>query len=389
MDGIDVAAAALCLDGDTAELQPLGHTELPYPESLRQRLLAALPPGDCGAQELCVLDTLVGQSFAEAAQHGIDEIAGGQADLVGSLGQTLYHWVEDGHALGTLQLGQPAWIAEATGLPVIADMRARDVAAGGQGAPLAAMLDTLWLAKEPGVGVALNMGGIANITVVDEAQPLAYDTGPGNALIDAAARLVTDGRSAQDTGGRIAASGHVRTDLLEHLLADPYYRMPPPKSTGKEYFTSEYVQPLLAEAEAGDLLATLTELTAVTVADACRRHGATKVIASGGGVANPRLMAALRTRLGAELTVSDELGLPSSGKEAYLSALLGFLACHGLPGNVPATTGAMGHRMLGSITPGQNPWQPPAPAVQQIRRLRVSDTHARDIREASCDPSTS
>lgn len=388
MDGIDVAAAVLRLDGDAVELTPLGFTEVPYPSGLRERLLAALPPAGCDARELCALDTAVGQAFAEAAHHGVDVLAGGRADLIGSLGQTLYHWVDEGRARGTLQLGQPAWIAEKTGLPVVADLRARDIAAGGHGAPLASMLDSLWLADQPGTPVALNIGGIANITVAGT-PPVAYDTGPGNALIDAAANLA--GLGSQDTGGQWAASGRVRADLLDRLLADPYYKQPPPKSTGKEHFNAEYVRPLLAERSGdhdhtADVLATLTELTAVTIADACREHRATRVIASGGGLANPALRRALERHLDAELVLSDDLGLPAAGKEAYLAALLGFLTCHGLPGNVPATTGASDSRMLGSITPGQNPWQPPPPATRPVRKLRVS---AHDLQEASCDPSIS
>lgn len=391
MDGIDVAVADLRALGGTLELRPLGYTELPYPEPLRDRLLAALPPGECSARELCELDTEVGRCFAEAARHAVEHLAGGRADVVASLGQTLYHWVEDGRARGTLQIGQPAWIAEATGLPVVADLRARDVTAGGHGAPLAGVLDALWLADEPGVQVALNIGGIANITVVGGPEPLAYDTGPGNALIDAAAREVTGGAAERDTDGRIAAGGKVRHDLLDVLLADPYYAQPPPKSTGKEHFHLAYLDRVLAgfgEVDDGDLLATLTELTAATVADACREHGVTRVVASGGGVSNPTLLAALRARLaatGADLTTSDDLGLPSGGKEAYLTALLGFLTWSGLPGNVPGTTGASGPRPLGSITPGRGPLRMPAPSGTAPRRLRVRHDN---LLEASCEPST-
>ncbi|GAB3275918.1 anhydro-N-acetylmuramic acid kinase [Parasphingorhabdus pacifica] len=376
MDGIDVAAADLHIADDTIELRPLGYSEIAYPATLRDRLLAALPPGECSARELCALDTEVGRCFADAAQHGIEELAGGHADAIASLGQTLYHWVEDGRARGTLQLGQPAWIAESTGFPVVADLRARDVAAGGHGAPLAGVLDALLLAGQPEVNAALNIGGIANLTIVGGPEPLAYDTGPGNALIDAAARKVTGGGSQQDTGGRIAASGSVRHDLLAALLADGYYAQPPPKSTGKEHFNHAYLERVLTDVgpvDGGDLLATLTELTATTVADACRVHGVRRLVASGGGVANPALIGALRSRLesfGAILTTSDELGLPSGGKEAYLTALLGFLTYSGLPGNVPGTTGA-GPRLLGSITPGRSPLRLPEPADRQPRRLRV------------------
>ncbi|MGP4017890.1 anhydro-N-acetylmuramic acid kinase [Saccharopolyspora sp. 5N708] len=373
MDGVDVAAAELRLDHDTIELRPLGSTVLPYPAVLRDKLLATLPPAGCGAEDLCRLDTYVGQHFAAAARLGV-ELAGGRADLIGSLGQTLYHWVQgSGRVRGTLQIGQPAWIAEATGLPVVSDLRVRDVAAGGQGAPLAGLFDALWLADEPGTNVALNIGGIANISVVGGMRPLAYDTGPGNALIDLAAGQLTG--TPQDTDGTLAATGTVRTDLLAVLLSDAYYRRPAPKSTGKEHFNADYLGRALdkldTEVHGADLLATLTELTACTVADACHAERAARVVASGGGVRNPVLLAALRRRLDVPLVISDELGVPADSKEAHLTALLGFLTWHGITGNTPGTTGATGPRLLGSITPGAGPLRLPEPATQQPKRLRV------------------
>jgi anhydro-N-acetylmuramic acid kinase len=369
IDGVDVAVADLLLNGDAIDLQPIGHTELPYPTELRSALMDVLPPNATTAEQVCRLDTAVGQAFAATAGHALATIADGRADLVASLGQTVYHWVDGDRALRTLQLGQPAWIAEATGLPVVSDLRARDVAAGGHGAPLAIVLDRLWLADQPGTTAALNLGGIANITVVrPDGPPLAFDTGPGNALLDAAARMISGGVWQQDTDGDLAGQGKVDAELLEVLLADPYYALAPPKSTGKERFHREHVAAALAKVghvAGDDLLATLVELTAVTVADACRSLGVTRVVASGGGVRNPTLMAALRRRLApASVVTSDELGLPSSAKEAYLTALLGFLTWSG----IRATT-----RVLGSVTPGALPLLPPAPATTEVTRLRVVD----------------
>lgn len=358
VDAIDVALADLRLVHDTIELTPLGHTEVAYPAELRAEFLAALPPNPCTAEQLCKLDTRIGQAFAEAAT------ALGPADLVASLGQTIYHWVEDGHARGTLQLGQPAWIAERTGLPVIANLRARDVAAGGHGAPLAGLFDRLWLSD----GIALNIGGIANITVVNE--DVAYDTGPGNALIDAAAQRI--GRPF-DADGAMARAGTVRPDLLKVLREDPYYDQLPPKSTGKEHFHGTYLLAALgkvAPVEVNDLLATLVELTATTIADACDAHRADRIVASGGGVRNPALMAALARHLKAELVTSDELGIPGDAKEAYLTTLLGFLTWHGIPAHPP--TGAAGPRLLGDITPGREPLRLPAPAGQNVTKMRVA-----------------
>ncbi|MFJ7218151.1 anhydro-N-acetylmuramic acid kinase [Amycolatopsis sp. NPDC098790] len=381
VDGIDVAAADLHAEDDTVVLTPLGELEIPYPEPLREALLAALPPNPCTAGELTRLDTGVGQAFADAAARGAEELAGGSADLVASLGQTVFHWVEDGHVRGTLQLGQPAWIAERTGLPVVADLRARDVAAGGHGAPLASTLDQLWLrglAQDAGHPVAaLNLGGIANITVVARDEPaIAYDTGPANALLDVAAYRVSGQRS--DVDGRLAFGGSVRSDLLVRLLADPYFAAAPPKSTGKEHFNAPYLDAALAglpPVEPGDLLATLTEFTAVTVAGECLRHGVTTVVASGGGVANPALVTALARNLGASavLKTSDDLGLPGAGKEAYLTALLGWLTWCGAPGTVPSATGARGPRLLGALVPGAGPLILPAPLGGTVTRLRVAE----------------
>lgn len=373
MDGVDVAAGALRFRGDTVELEPLGHREIPYPPSLRAELVAALPPNSTDAERVCRLDTEIGQCFAMAAHRGV-ELAGGRADLVASLGQTLYHWVRDGQSLGSLQLGQPAWIAEASGLPVVADLRVRDIAAGGQGAPLAGALDGLWLADRPGLHAALNIGGIANLTVVHASAPLAFDTGPGNALLDLAAEWHAG--TPCDVDGHLAARGTIRHDLLQHLLDDQYFQREPPKSTGKEHFHAEYLRAALAKVrsvEAPDLLATLTEFTASTVANECERHHVDTVVASGGGARNPVLLRMLRAHLdvhGRTLVTSDELGLPGSGKEAYLAALLGFLTVHNVPSTVSGTTGARGPRVLGSITPGAAALRLPTP-TEPPRRLRV------------------
>lgn len=392
VDGIDVAIAELAESDGELVLTPRGQWELPYPDELRTRLLAALPPAPCSAEELTKLDTQVGQAFAEAVRHA--ERQAGDVDLVACLGQTVFHWIFDGKALGTLQIGRPAWIAEHTGRPVVSDLRVRDVAAGGHGAPLASTLDALLLRavadRQGAPAVALNIGGIGNITVVPPGRGddrtgddtgggtddvLAYDTGPGNALLDLAAAQVTGGRLRSDVDGALAEAGTVRTDLLDRLLADPYYAAEPPKSTGKEHFHSTY----LAAALGGlppvgdtDLLATLTELTAVTIADACARHGATTVYASGGGVHNPALMRALGERL--TVRTSDELGLPADAKEAYLTAVLGWLSWHGVAGNVPSATGARGPRVLGSITPGEQPLALPTPPTSPISRLRVANS---------------
>ncbi|MGC5287640.1 anhydro-N-acetylmuramic acid kinase [Micromonospora sp. DT231] len=376
-DGIEAAAAEFQLSGDTLRMRPLGRLSHPYPEELRTRIAAALPPASTTTEAITVLDTGIGQAFAEAGVRALAELCGGDADLVVSHGQTMHHWVDGGVVRGTLQLGQPAWIAEATGLPVVADLRTRDVAAGGQGAPLVALFDTLLLRGLPGVPAALNLGGIANITVVaPDADPLAYDTGPANALLDAAARHFSGGVEEYDRDGRGAAAGEVNPALLRRLLDEPYYRQPGPKSTGKELFHLPYLLAALADAptpDQRDVLATLTRLTAVTVAAACRDHGVTQLVVSGGGAHNPTLLRMIGEELpDVRLSSSDDLGVVSDAKEALAFALLGYLSVHGLPGTLPSGTGARHASVLGSITPGRQPLRLPAPVDTAPDRLIVA-----------------
>lgn len=375
-DAVDAAAADLVLEGDSLLLTPLGMVSAPYPEELRSALTAALPPASTTMRDVCRLDTRIGQAFAALATRADRELCDGRADLIVSHGQTVYHWVEQGRVHGTLQIGSPSWIAEATGRPVVSDLRTRDVAAGGQGAPLVSVVDVMWLRGRPGVPAALNLGGIANLTVAGAAgDPVAFDTGPANALVDAAAHALTDGRLEYDRDGALAARGRVDTALLRALLDEPYYAEPPPKTTGKELFHWPYLHTFLTGRDrlpVEDVVATVTHLTARTVADAVRAAGATEVIASGGGTRNPTLMSMLRAALhGIPLRTSDDLGLPSEAKEAYAFAVLGYLTAHGLAGTVPACTGARRPSVLGSITPGSGGLRLPEPAATAPVRLRT------------------
>ncbi|MGH4028666.1 anhydro-N-acetylmuramic acid kinase [Actinomycetota bacterium Odt1-20B] len=397
-DAIDAAAADLTIDGDRLLMSPLGLISRGYDPELQRALAAALPPAATSLAEVCRLDTLIGRAFAAAAVEADRELCDGRAELVASHGQTVYHWVEDGQVHGTLQIGQPAWIAEASGLPVVADFRPRDIAAGGQGAPLVSLFDQMWLRGRPGAPAALNLGGIANITAPDGT---AFDTGPANALLDAAVHDGTSGRLTHDQDGALAARGRPDAGLLELLLAEPYYTLPAPKTTGKELFHLAYLRAALAQGyeqlPLEDVAATLTLLTARTVADAVRSVRASEVVASGGGTRNPTLMRLLRAELdggaargGAEVRsgggaegrtggaggipvrTSDELGLPSAAKEAYAFAVLGFLTAHGLAGTVPASTGARHASVLGSITPGRRGVPSPGPAAVAPVRLVVA-----------------
>ncbi|MFG3305224.1 anhydro-N-acetylmuramic acid kinase [Streptomyces wuyuanensis] len=375
-DAIDAAAVDLAVEDGTLVLTPLGMVSEPYDGEVRALLAGALPPSATTLADVCRLDTLIGRAFAGVAVRADRELCGGTAELVASHGQTVFHWAQDGRVHGTLQIGEPAWIAEATGRPVVSGFRTRDVAAGGQGAPLVSLVDLMWLRGRPGVPAALNIGGIANLTVLPRGgRPVAFDTGPGNALIDAAVHELTDGRLAYDRGGALAGAGRVHEPLLLRLLDEPYYRRPAPRTTGKELFHRGYLRAALEDfgtLAAEDLVATVTRLTARTVADALRPLGATELIVSGGGTRNPVLTAMLRDELaGVTLRTSDELGLPSSAKEACAFAVLGYLTLHGLAGNEPSCTGARGVRVLGSITPGSGPLRLPRTAAEAPGSLVV------------------
>ena len=409
MDGIDAAAADLELDGDVLRLTPLGHETTPYSEDLAAALRAALPPNNTTMETVCRLDTAVGHQFAAAAERAVRRYPG--AELVVAHGQTVFHWVLDGKVAGTLQIGRPAWITERCGLPVVSDLRSADVAAGGHGAPLVSMFDVLLLGGDTDTKrAALNLGGIANLTVVSpggaaapDADPfmepradypqvlwaarsgsaslsppaaIAYDAGPANALIDAAVVAVTRGAETYDIDGLRAALGQVDQALLALLLDDSYLTRPPPKTTGKERyhhgFTEDALDYLGRDLAADDLVATLTAHAAEVAAAECRRHGVAEVIASGGGTENPVLMRFLAERVPpARLRTIDDLGLPSVAKEAYAFAVLGFLTWHGLPGNVPSCTGARHPAVLGSITPGAGPLTLPSPVEVAPARLEV------------------
>ncbi|MFJ3876097.1 anhydro-N-acetylmuramic acid kinase [Streptomyces sp. NPDC090077] len=375
-DAVDAAAARILPEdgGETLRLVPLGMLSDRYGDGLREVLAAALPPARTTLADACLLDTRIGQAFAALAVRADRELCAGRAALIASHGQTVYHWAEAGRVHGTLQLGSPAWIAEATGRPVVSDFRPRDVAAGGQGAPLVALVDLMLLRGRPGTPAALNIGGIANLTALPRSgPPLAFDTGPGNALMDAAVRELTGGRLGYDEDGALAAAGRVHEPLLLRLLTEPYYRLPAPKTTGKELFHHGHLRAALdgcAALPPQDLLATLARLTARTVADALRPLRVTEVFASGGGTRNPALMAMLREELPPHTALLDSavLGLPAAAKEAYAFAVLGWLSLHGLPGNAPGCTGARGPRVLGSLTPGHAPLRlPPAPSRAPVR----------------------
>ncbi|MEJ1923676.1 anhydro-N-acetylmuramic acid kinase [Microbacterium sp. KHB019] len=369
-DGIDVAVVDFEEHEGMLSGRLLLADSVPYDPELRARLVAALPPAPTTLAEVCELDTLIGQAFADVARRAAASI--GDVDAVCTHGQTVYHWVEDDHARGTLQIGQPAWIAEAVGAPVVSDVRIRDITAGGHGAPLVSFLDELLLRERAGVAAALNLGGIANITVVDRSGVTAYDIGPANAIIGAYGLNPL----GYDEDAAIALAGSVDDELLAALLADPYYALAAPKSTGKEHFHLAYVREHVAalgrDLPIADLVRTLTELTVRTVAQDVRAAGIRFLAVSGGGCHNPLIMDGLRAALlETEIVLADELGAPADAKEAILFALIGWCTMHGVAAVTPGGTGAREPRILGTITPGAGPLRMPEP-VAELRGLELA-----------------
>ena len=358
LDGIDVAiveiaGAKLASLPLLQRLRLIGFRTTPYPASVRAAILAVSNAATATAA-ISRLNYQLGELYARAVLRAVRRF--GPVELIGCHGQTIYH--EGGR--NTLQIGEAAVIAERTGAPVVSNFRARDIAAGGQGAPLVPYVDYRLLRDARRARVALNIGGIANITVIPaDAKPedvVAFDTGPGNMAIDALAREYTRGKLNFDRGGKIAASGTVNRALLDDLLADPYYRRKPPKSAGREQYGKEFVARLKASnLPLPDLISTTTALTAAAVAGAIRAAaaGAGDLIVSGGGAHNPRIMAHLTAFLPRmSIATSSDYGIDIDAKEAIAFAVLAHETWRAAPANLPSATGAKRAVVLGDLTPG-------------------------------------
>ena len=358
---VDAAEAALCAiegSGATVKLELLGHHSSPFEPSLRARILGAQTPA-----ELSELNVLLGERFARAALAVIESagLTPARVHLVGCHGQTVAHLPPPHATPSTLQLGEPSVIAERLGLPVISDFRSRDLAVGGQGAPLVPYFD--WAVfRKPGVSRALqNLGGIGNVSVVSERleDTIAFDTGPANMLLDAVMTRITHGQVSYDRDGRLAAQGTVDAALLAQMLRHPFFARPPPKSTGREDFGEVFLDTFWdgAKGRVNDLLATVLELTVECTARAYERfvlphHPLEAMYVSGGGSRNPRMMERLSARL-TPLRVErlDVLGFSEAAKEAACFALLASECILGVPQNVPSATGARAAVVLGKIVP--------------------------------------
>ena len=348
LDGIDVAVCDVIARGEGVLVRCEGSATVPFDEALRARVVAAYPPAPIGALEVSALHAAIGEAFGDAVR----EIAGETPlDAVGSHGLTLAH---DGSAHHSLQIGDAFRIRERTGATVVYDFRSADTAAGGTGAPLVPFVDAL-LFEQQGPCVALNLGGIANMTVLPEA--IAFDSGPANLPIDTYVAHRTEGAQRYDRDGTLARSGVVDIALLTRMLDDPYFRLMPPKSTGREHYGAPFVERWREELDAlgfADAVATLTALTVRTVADAFWTMAPRKalLIVSGGGARNPALVAGLRTLLpGVDVVLSDAYGIDADAKEAIAFAVLAYTTLRGRAAGLPAVTGARGPRILGAIAP--------------------------------------
>ena len=372
-DGVD--AALVKVVGDKPKrVETLAFTTLPYLAEIRKAVLEVSHDGDI--ETLCWLNFALGELFAEAALEVI-EVAGvdrKRVQLIGSHGQTVRHLPPNRNSpvkhsvsrVGTLQIASPAVIAMKTGIPVVSDFRAKDMAAGGQGAPLVPLVDWLLLRHPNKTRIALNIGGIANLTVLPAGAKVtdvfAFDTGPGNMLIDGAVRHFSDGALNYDRNGEWARQGRVDKNLLRWLMSHPFLKQPPPKSTGREMFGEAFLREVLERAKSlglteRDTVATLTAFTAESITDALKRFvlprfgQVDELIISGGGANNSTLMAMLSEKLPkTKIRRSDELGINADAKEAIAFAVLAHRTVMGLAGNVPSATGAKMPVILGSIT---------------------------------------
>ncbi len=371
-DGIDVAFVRIRGRGPRLKARLEKFCTVPYPAGVRRAILRVANANrerTVSVAEISQLNFLLGELFAEAVVRAASRfrIRLGSIDLIGSHGQTVFHQPTPEEFAGrrvvsTLQLGEPQVIAERTGIPAVANFRPRDMAAGGQGAPLVPFVDYL-LYRHPRLGrVALNIGGIANVTVIPAgARPddvIAFDTGPGNMVIDAVVEAVTHGQKRFDRGGHFARRGQPLEALLRRLLRHSYFKRRPPKSTGREEFGEAYAREFLrraGRASGADKIRSATELTVRSLADAFRRHICPRarieeVIVGGGGARNQFLMARLREELpGLRFIPAGKLGVDEKAKEAFAFAVLAYHTWHGWPATLPSATGAGRPVIVGSM----------------------------------------
>ncbi len=369
-DGIDVTIAKIGGAPPNHTYRVIYHATIPYDPAVRAEIFAAFRPESSSVDRLTRLNATLGEVYAAAILQVI-RLAGltpDDIDLIGSHGQTVWYEPPTPTQRGAyLALGDGATIAERTGITTISNLRARDLAAGGYGAPLVSYLDWLLFRDASKSRVLQNIGGIGNLTYlpplgVDDVAPVTFDTGPGNMIIDYCAQRATNGAQTYDTDGKIAASGRVHSDLLFGLLAHPYLHQKPPKATGRELFGVQFAAEVWAKGQqlglsAADIVATATAFTAESILAAYRDFLPTRpdeVYLAGGGAHNPTLCKMLQAGLGdTPILPHESLGVAPAAKEGLLFALLAYETWHGRPGTLPVLTGAAHPVPLGEINPGR------------------------------------
>jgi anhydro-N-acetylmuramic acid kinase len=393
-DGIDAALVKISGSPPNLKINLLNHSHQSFRSQIRKEILRVAEQNPLTPREFSQFHARLGHLYAEAALFACKKfrISPGKIDLIGNHGQTIFHQGVPANFLGaktasTLQLGDGSIIANLTGIATVTDFRLADIARGGQGAPLVPFADyALYRHKNLG-RISLNIGGIANVTVIPpNAKPcdvFAFDTGPGNMLVDALVHHFTHGRLRYDRNAAGARKGHLHRELLSHLLSDPYFKLRPPKSTGREYFGANYVRKLLGVArrhklKPNDLLHTVTVFTAASIAESIHRFvlpqcKIQQLVVSGGGAQNPLLLSQLAAFLSAsavpplgglptssprstphfssiEVLPSTHFHIPTDAKEALAFAILAYETFHRRPSNIPSATGARGPAILGKIS---------------------------------------
>jgi anhydro-N-acetylmuramic acid kinase len=376
-DGIDVALVKIsgAPPGISAEFERHHHAR--FPAAVRAAILRLANGAPTTTAEISQLNFLLGEEFARAAIEACKSwrVPMRQISLIGSHGQTIFHQGVPARFLGTrrvastLQIGEPSIIAERTGVTTIADFRPADMAAGGGGAPLVPFVDYLLYRHQRLGRVALNIGGIANVTVIPAGaraeDVFAFDTGPGNMILDAIVESVTRGRKGYDRDAKIALGGRMIPALLERLLREPYLRRKPPRTAGREQFGRAYAEKLLAwakpkRADAADLVRTATVFTSLSIADAFHRFilpcaHVDELIVAGGGARNPLMMAQLAAALPEiRIVPASDFAIPTDAKEAFAFAVLAYEAFHGRPNSLPSATGARHAAVLGKLMHGRS-----------------------------------
>jgi anhydro-N-acetylmuramic acid kinase len=371
-DGIDIALAEISGAPPNLKAKLLNHTSARFSPAIRKEILRVGEQNQTTAGGLSQLNFRLGEIYADAARQACQQfrVPPERIRLIGNHGQTIFHQGQPVRYLGsstasTLQIGEPSIIAARTGITTVSDFRPADIAQGGQGAPLVPYADYL-LYRHPKLGrISLNLGGIANITVIPaNAKPsevLAFDTGPASMLIDALVAHFTHGRQRFDKDARLAATGRPLPAILDDLLQDPYLRLAPPKSTGREYYGRVYLKKVLSlgrtyKAKPNDLIRAATIFTALSIVDALNRFVIPKtkihqLIISGGGSHNPLITAQLAAALPhIEISPSTNFGVPEEAKEAFAFALMAYETYHQRPSSLPSATGAKRPAILGKIS---------------------------------------